>query len=137
MKWTLRRAAGYLWAAPVSLAALPVALLGAATGGRVRIHRGVLEAGGGILGPILTHVVPGFAIGAITLGHVVLGASARELAESRAHERVHVRQYESWGVLFPPLYLSASLLAVARGKGPYEGNVFERRASRAGGGIGA
>ena len=124
----LRRVAGYLWAAPVSLAALPAALLGAVTGGRARFHGGVLEAGGGILRPILERAVPGFAIGAITLGHVVLGTSVSELAESRAHERVHVRQYERWGVLFPLLYLGASLVALARGRSVYAGNAFERRA---------
>ncbi len=122
------RAAAYLWAAPVSLAALPVALLGAATGGRVRLHRGVLEAGGGLLRPILGRAVPGFAISAITFGHVVLGTGADALDETRAHERVHVRQYERWGALFLPLYLGASILALLRGRSVYAGNVFERQA---------
>ena len=128
MRQRLRRVAAYLWASPISLAALPAALLGAVTGGRARFHGGVLEAGGGILRPILTRAVPGFAIGAITFGHVVLGASASELSESRAHERVHVRQYERWGVLFPLLYLFASLAALARGRSVYAGNAFERQA---------
>ncbi len=135
MRPRLRRVAGYLWAAPVSLAALPFALLGAATGGRARIHGGVLEAGGGILEPILTQTMPGFSIGAITLGHVILGASAKELAASRAHERVHVRQYERWGALFPLLYLGASLAALAGGRPVYAGNAFEREACGADGGI--
>lgn len=126
----LRRAAAYLWAAPVSVAALPAALLGIATGGRLRIHGGVLECGGGLLRPILRRSVPGFAISAITLGHVVLGAGARELRETRTHERVHVRQYERWGVLFLPLYVLASLLALARGGSVYSGNAFERQAAR-------
>lgn len=131
----MRRIARYVWAGPVSLAALPFVLLGAATGGRARIHRGVLEAGGGILKPILVRAVPGFAIGAITLGHVVLGASAGELEASRAHERVHVGQYERWGVLFPLIYVGSSLLALARGRHAYGDNTFEREAYRAGGGI--
>jgi hypothetical protein len=125
-----RRIAAYLWAAPVSLAAVPAVLLGAATGGRVRIHEGVLEAGGGALRPLLSHSVPGFAISAITLGHVVLGTCADALEETRAHERVHVRQYERWGVLFLPLYLLASVVALARGGSVYAGNVFERQAER-------
>ena len=132
-----RRAAAYLWAAPVSLAALPAALLGAATGGRVRIHDGVLEAGGGVLRPLLTRAVPGFAISAITFGHVVLGAGVDALVETRAHERVHVRQYERWGALFLPLYLLASLLALARGRSVYAGNAFERQAERESPGEGA
>jgi hypothetical protein len=130
VRHTLRRAIAYLWAAPVSIAAVPAAVLAAATGGRMRIHGGVLEAGGGFLRPILSRAVPGFAISAITLGHVVLGASAARLAESRAHERVHVRQYERWGILFLPLYGLASLVALARGGSLYAGNAFERQAVR-------
>jgi hypothetical protein len=123
-----RRAVAYLWAAPVSLPALAVAVLGLATGARARISGGVLEVGGGLLRPLLTRGVPGFSIGAITLGHVVLGAGAIELTESRAHERVHVRQYERWGALFPFLYAASSLAALARGRSAYAGNRFERQA---------
>lgn len=131
----MRRVARYLWAAPVSLAALPFAAVGAATGGRVRIVGGVLEAGGGVLEPILTKAVPGFSIGAITLGHVVLGSSVSELEASRGHERVHVGQYERWGVLFPLMYAGSSLLALACGRNVYSDNAFEREAYEAGGGI--
>lgn len=126
----LRRGLAYVWAAPVSLAALPAALLGAATGGRLRLHEGVLEAQGGVLGPVLSRGIPGFAIGAITFGHVVLAAGADALAETRAHERVHVRQYERWGVLFLPLYLLSSALALLRGRSVYAGNTFELQACR-------
>jgi hypothetical protein len=129
MRSTLR-AAAYLWASPVSIAALPLAALGAATGGRLRVLGGVLEADGGALRPILAHAVPGFAIGAITLGHVVLGANAEELSASREHERVHVRQYERWGPLFPFVYFGASLLALACRRSPYAGNAFELQAAR-------
>jgi hypothetical protein len=124
----LGRALRYLWAAPVSVAALPAALLGAATGGRIRFHRGVLEADGGVLRPVLSRGIPGFAIGAITFGHVVLAAGSESLDETRAHERVHVRQYERWGALFLPLYLLSSLLALLRGRSVYMDNVFERQA---------
>jgi hypothetical protein len=124
----LRRAAGYLWAAPVSIVALPLAAVGAATGGRARIVRGVLEVGGGILRPVLTRAVPGFAIGAITLGHVVLGVSREMLEANRGHERVHVRQYERWGALFPLMYVGSSLLALACGRRMYDDNAFEREA---------
>lgn len=135
MTRNLSRAAGYLWAAPVSIAALPLAAIGSATGGRARILGGVLEVGGGILQPILARAVPGFAIGAITLGHVVLGASPEELEASRKHERVHVRQYERWGALFPLMYVASSLLALACGRRVYGDNAFEREAFRAGGEI--
>ena len=131
MRAALRRAAVYLWASPVSIAALPFAALGAATGGRLRVVGGVLEAGGGALRPILSRAVPGFPIQAITLGHVVLGASREDLADSREHERVHVRQYERWGALFPMLYAVSSLRALVLGGDVYGGNAFEREAFQA------
>ena len=124
------RVVAYLWAAPASLAALPAALAAAATGGCVRIRGGVLEAGGGILRPILARAVRGFAISAITFGHVVLGAGVEALVETRAHERVHVRQYERWGIFLLPLYALSSLVALARGRSLYAGNAFERQAVR-------
>jgi len=90
----------------------------------------VLEAWGGALRPLLTRAVPGFPIAAITLGHVVLASSPGALAETRAHERVHVRQYERWGPFFPLLYLASSAAALARGREAHGGNVFERQAFR-------
>jgi len=126
----VRRLAAYLWAAPVSAAALPLVALALATRGRARRRGGILEASGGWLGPLLGRSVPGFPISAITLGHVVLGASQRALAESRTHERMHVRQYERWGPIFPFLYLGSSVLALVRGRGAYAGNVFEIQAAR-------
>ena len=65
---------------------------------------------------------------AITLGHVVIGASPAALARCRAHERVHVRQYERFGVLFFPLYAASSALQWLRGRDPYWDNRFERQA---------
>ena len=127
----MRRFLAYLWAGPVSLAALPLAAAALATGGRARLESGVLEVAGGLLGPFLSRAIPSFPIGAITLGHVVLGVNARELATSRAHERVHVRQYERWGVLFPVLYLTSSACALLTGRRLHADNRFEREASRA------
>jgi len=126
----VRRPAAYLWAAPVSLAALPVVAVALASGARARWREGVLEVCGGLLAPLMTRLVPGFPVGAITLGHVVLGAGERELDASRPHERVHVWQYERWGALFPLLYLGASAAALARGRSAYGGNAFERQAAR-------
>jgi hypothetical protein len=126
----VKRPAAYLWAGPVTAAALPLAALAAATGGRVRVSDGVVEAAGGVLRPLLARAVPGFPIAAITLGHVVLASGERALVETRAHERVHVRQYERWGPLLPLLYLASSAAAVARGREAHGGNVFERQAFR-------
>ena len=69
---------------------------------------------------------------AITIGHVVLGRDAGALARSRAHERVHVRQYEVWGPLFVPAYFFKGFVAYCRGGHPYWDNPFERAARQAG-----
>lgn len=92
---------------------------------------GVLEVHGPLLAWLLTHVtlVPGGAA-AITFGHVVLGRDRGALESTRAHERVHVRQCETWGPLFVPAYLLASLWAVLRGRHPYLQNWFEVEAYR-------
>jgi hypothetical protein len=65
---------------------------------------------------------------AITLGHVIVGQSHEALAALRAHERVHVQQYERLGPLFLVAYPGASLWALIRGRCPYRGNWFERQA---------
>ncbi|MEP6994614.1 MAG: hypothetical protein ABI968_08850 [Acidobacteriota bacterium] len=131
MKATVSGAVRYLWAAPITAVALTAVPLALASGGKARIVRGVLEVYGGMLRPLLRRGIPGFPIGAITLGHVVLASSERELTLSRAHERVHVRQYERWGLLFPLLYVASSAVALGSGRGAYGGNAFEREAFRA------
>ena len=119
----------FVWALPntiVGLLLLPLALL---RGGRVRLHEGVLELSGPALSWLLRHGVPirGGAR-AMTLGHVVLGRDETCLEHCGAHERVHVRQYETWGPLFLPAYFLSSLAALLRGEDPYLGNRFEREA---------
>ena len=64
----------------------------------------------------------------MTLGHVVIGRNACVLELTRAHERVHVRQYECWGPFFLPAYFLASVYAVARHRHPYFDNRFELEA---------
>ncbi len=59
---------------------------------------------------------------------MVLGSSADLLKALRAHERVHVRQYERWGLMFVPAYLADSLWQALRGRHPYRDNRFERPA---------
>ena len=118
-----------LWALPVTLLgvlALPLAWVG---GGRTSVVDGVIEAHGGWVAAFLSHWPP-FTAGAaaMTLGHVVLAMSPRDMEESRAHERVHVRQCERWGILFLPAYLGASMWVLLRGGDPYRDNPFEREA---------
>ena len=123
----------YLWAGPVSGPAALVALLARVTGGTLVLRDGVVEAAGGCLRPLLRYCYPPMPIAAITFGHVVLAQSSADLHATRAHERVHVRQYERWGPLFPLLYLLASVMAMVRGGHAYRDNRFEWEARQAGG----
>jgi hypothetical protein len=119
---------GFVWALPVTLPAALVALLTRAAGGTLAWRAGALEASGGFLPFVLGRCYPPMSIAAITLGHVVLAQRQDDLDRTRAHERVHVRQYERWGSLFPFLYLLASAAALMRGGDPYRDNPFEREA---------
>jgi hypothetical protein len=118
-----------LWAAPCTLLGLllfPVALF---TGGRMRWVEGAMECclGQGVLARWLTHGQP-FA--AITLGHLVFAPNVDDLELWRAHERVHVRQFERWGALMLLAYPAASAWAWLKGQDPYLANWFEQQAYR-------
>lgn len=120
------------WASPNSLLGLLLCLLGCLAGGRVRRVDGILEAS------LPLRARPGgwrrlLPFSAITLGHVVFAANDSELERLRAHERVHVRQYERWGPLFLPAYLVSGLVLWVRGRDPYWDNPFEVEARRLGG----
>ncbi|MDQ3582875.1 MAG: hypothetical protein M3495_15290 [Pseudomonadota bacterium] len=118
----------YLWASPVTLFGLMAVALSLFSGGRARTHTGVLECHGGVA-RLLLSVTPVRAH-AMTLGHVVLGRDADCLERTRAHERVHVRQTERFGALFPFAYLASSAWALLRGRHYYRDNWFERDARR-------
>jgi hypothetical protein len=90
------------------------------------VQSGVLEFAGGALGRWIGR--SRFPFGAVTIGHVVLGLDHGLLERVRAHEQVHVQQYERWGLLFVPAYLIASAMALMRGGHFYQDNVFEREA---------
>jgi hypothetical protein len=122
------RALRYLWVSPVTVPAAVVAVLAGCTGSVLQWRGGVLEAAGGRLATLLRVIYPPISIAAITLGHVVLAQSLPDLESTRAHERVHVRQYEQWGPFFPLLYLLASLVALIEGGDAYRDNRFEREA---------
>ena len=125
---TPSRLPAYAWAAPASLFGLVLAML-ALRHGQIRLRAGIVEAHGRAIAWLLrtATLVPGGAA-ALTLGHVVVATSAEALEATRAHERVHVRQYERWGPFFVPAYLLASAWALARGRHVYFDNPFEREA---------
>ena len=120
--------ARYAWALPATSVGLLLSLIALAVGAKGRIVEGAFEiAGGGIDSCLM--VLPRYCrFGAITFGHVIIGVDHDTLAHHRLHEHVHVRQYERWGMLFFPLYLSSSLIQIGRGRDPYLNNSFEREA---------
>ncbi len=125
---TLRVVLIYGWVAPATLVGLLLALIARATGGTAVVVDGVIEvAGGGVRKLVSRQPIP-FRFQAITFGHVVIGVDHAVLTRCRAHEHVHVRQYERWGILFFPLYLGSSLLQILGGRHFYWDNHFERQA---------
>jgi hypothetical protein len=128
------RLLAYAWAAPYSAFGLALGVLALLLGARAHIHEGALEFGGGRLGVLLARLPAPFCFSAITFGHVILGVDHAALGACRAHEQVHVRQYERWGPLFVPAYLLSSLLQLVRGRRPYLDNRFEREAYSTAGG---
>jgi len=118
----------YLWASPATGLGLGLGILALATGGRVQRRGGTLEFYGGLLRPVLAKLPGGPCIMAMTLGHAIVGRDAASLDRARAHELVHVRQYEQWGPLFLPAYLACSAVIWCRGGDAYRDNPFERQA---------
>jgi len=116
------------WAAPCSTLGVLFGMLALLFGARAQFHEGALEFGGGRLGAALSRLPAGLRFSAITFGHVILGLDHATLAACRAHEQVHVRQYERWGPFFIPAYLLSSLIQLVRGRRPYLDNFFEREA---------
>ena len=119
------RAWRYLWAGPTTLPGLLLVGLTLVTGGRARVVTGVIEAHGGLARRLLRSAPIPHGAAAMTLGHVVLGQTPRDLDRTRRHERVHVAQAERWGPLFYPAYALSSLTATLAGRHYYFGNRFE------------
>jgi hypothetical protein len=121
----------YLWPAPCTAVGLVAALAALMVGAQWRVHSGAIEVCL-LRRPSRPHRPRRDALPfcAITFGHVVIGLDAPTLARWRAHERVHVRQYERWGALFFLAYPLASLWQLLRGRRPYWDNPFEAQARK-------
>ncbi len=119
------RVAALFWASPGSALGLLVGAVALASGGRARRIGRTLEFWGGILPWCLRRVPLVRGAAALTLGHVIIGQNEAALAMARAHEWIHVRQYERWGPLFLPAYFGWSAWLWATGRHPYLDNPFE------------
>jgi hypothetical protein len=125
----LLRLTRLLWASPNTLLGLLLVALWMLFGARARWVDGALEAAPS------RPMRPGglrmrLPFAAVTLGHVVVAVDPRELEQHRAHERVHVRQYERWGPAFLPAYVASSAWQWLEGRHPYWDNRFELEARR-------
>ena len=126
----------YVWASPCSLLGLLLVPAGFLSGASVRVVAGTLEVAGGRIAAWISRLPRCLRFSAITFGHVILADNHASLAVHREHERVHVRQYERWGILFLPLYCGSSLIQLLRGRNPYLDNRFERQARDENGWVG-
>jgi hypothetical protein len=129
----LWRLCSLFWASPYTLLGLLLCAPACAVGARVRRVNGVLEATLPPRAGVLGWRRRSLSFSAVTLGHVVIAVNPGEQERLRAHERVHVRQYERWGPLFMPAYLVSGLVLWLRGRDPYWDNPFEVEARRLGG----
>jgi hypothetical protein len=113
----------WIWVSPGTILGLMIGGLGLCTGGACRRVGPTLEFWGGVVTKLLESRMLS-ALG-MTLGHVVIGVSATALDRVRAHEWVHIRQYERWGPLFIPAYLARSANLYLQGRDGYLDNPFE------------
>lgn len=120
-----RRFFKYIWASPASALGICAAVIASLVGAKFKRVSGVLEASLAPRNTALCKAVACLPFAAITLGHVVIACSAQEQAAHRAHERVHVAQYELWGPLFLLAYPVESLFQWLRGRQFYLDNRFE------------
>jgi hypothetical protein len=121
----LRRLAGLIWAAPITLIGVLFAVVIRFTGGRIEKHGIAWEASNGAAFQLLSLLNPRQKIAAITFGHIIIARDTAIANELRAHEHAHVRQTERWGIFFPLAYLMASIVAWVQGGDAYLDNSFE------------
>lgn len=125
--WRALRIWRWLWAAPYSLVGGLIGCVALVTGGGAQWRGRVLEFHGGAI-PWWLDRLPLPHVLAMTLGHTVIGRTSAALDDTRAHERVHVRQFERWGPLMGPAYLGCSAILWICGWDAYRDNPFEREA---------
>ena len=121
----------YIWASPASALGVCAAGIASLVGAQIKRVSGVLEVSLAPRNTGLCNAISCLPFSAITFGHVVIACSAQEQATHRAHERVHVAQYELWGPFFLLAYPLESLYQVLRGRHFYLDNRFETAARAA------
>jgi hypothetical protein len=106
----------YVWPLPCTTVGLLATLAAMALGAKTKWVEGVLEVALAQPSSVKYKRLRALPFVAITLGHVVIGLTAQDLEQLRAHEQAHVRQYERWGPLFFVAYPASSAWQWLRGK---------------------
>jgi hypothetical protein len=122
----------YIWAAPCTAVGALIGALLCALGGSPRLVGGVVEVGFRNRSHPFARALLRLAFSGITFGHVVLAPTHECHAVLRPHERIHVAQYEKWGIFFFGLYAASSFMQLLSGRRPYMDNCFEREARERG-----
>jgi hypothetical protein len=118
----------YLWASPITVLGLCLGLLSVVSGGQWQARGGVVEVWGGLARWLLRGNRCWRGGAAMALGHVILARDRGCLERSNSHERVHVRQFERWGVFLLPAYLLIGWWLALRRYDPHLDHPFEREA---------
>jgi len=125
----MMRILSYLWALPATSLGLFVGLGGLVTGSKFQVRKGVLEICGGFADTVLDMGIPGIGeMPAMTLGHVIIARDKRLLRRWRAHERVHVEQFERLGPFLIPILFGWAIWLSLTGRDPYYDNPIELEA---------
>ncbi|MDB5797212.1 MAG: hypothetical protein JWP36_1114 [Paucimonas sp.] len=129
----LRALLGIVWAAPLTLVGLLLALPVLLGRGQLRVVRAATPAllVSGRVADYLLERHPFGAMCAMAIGHIIIADFRSLTPQILTHELEHVRQGAVWGGLFPFAYCGASLWAVLHGKDAYWNNRFEIAARRA------
>ena len=121
----ITQVAKFFWASPCSVVGLFFSVIVLLLGGRAARSSSTLEVTfreGHAPGLTRLRWLP---FRAITLCHVIIAVTRQELERLRAHELIHVRQYERWGMFFFVAYALSSAWQLLRGRHAYWDNRFE------------
>lgn len=129
----LRVLSGVLWALPLSLPGLMLALPVQMMHGRIDRITGNIPAllVRGPLADRLLALHPFGPMAAMAIGHIVIARRHGLTPQTLRHELAHVRQAARWGPVFPFAYLAASAWALLHGRQAYWHNPFEIAARKA------
>lgn len=117
-----------VWALPCSAVGVVLACIPLLAGGRAKWSSGALEVTYRESEASCGKLARKLPFRGIVFGHVILAVTRSELLNIGPHERVHVQQYERWGLLFFFAYAASGIWQIHRGRSAYWDNHFEVQA---------